>query len=656
MEYAFNLSRWTRNVASHFIKANLRVHQTQVPIQGGNLFVVNHFTRIETLLLPYALHQALGLNVRVLVPASWMKGHIGSFLRTSGVEAEAIHDRTKTLVPSLLCGESWIIFPTGYWQREGVITRPTDRQHRWMRDVVELARQVEVAGQSISVIPLNISYFPIRVRENSLLTLASHVLRQADQESLDELTVEGTLLSKKTDIDVTLGPSIGVSVAEGSVSDCARRLYRAVSSLSTLNLDHLSLALLRYLPDTCFDESLFRQRLFMCLQVVKDRGECRLHPQLLQAEHGLLTDEPYPPLQDLFQLCVEEGILARQTTSEGTRFCAVGSLLPRAGSHRWQALAWGILQEMRPLRELSRLIRTISRLPLPELKEQIRQSILLLDQRILAEDYACYADWPNCKPRENAEPFLLQPVGIIRAGVVLVHGYMSAPQEVRNLAEYLLAAGYAVYAVRLEGHGTVPEDLANTCWSQWYAAVNRGYAILSTLTSKICLGGFSTGGVLALLAAANKPKKITAVFAVNAPLELRSYVVRLVPTIVLANSLWTALSGGAVGQWGYVENQSESPDINYDRNPLAGIRQLGLVIETMQESLGQIQSDTLLMQSSQDPVVDDSSGRLIFDQVGAEHKELILFSSSRHCVINGRDSRRLYVHIRGFLSSALTVE
>ena len=42
-------------------------------------------------------------------------------------------------------------------------------------------------------------------------------------------------------------------------------------------------------------------------------------------------------------------------------------------------------------------------------------------------------------------------------GIVLVHGYLSCPEQMRPLAERLHDAGYNVYVVRLDGHGRAGE-------------------------------------------------------------------------------------------------------------------------------------------------------------------------------------------------------
>ena len=48
----------------------------------------------------------------------------------------------------------------------------------------------------------------------------------------------------------------------------------------------------------------------------------------------------------------------------------------------------------------------------------------------------------------------------------------------RPLGEALAAAGFAVHAVRLAGHGTTPDDLARTGWRDWLASAEAGLAAL----------------------------------------------------------------------------------------------------------------------------------------------------------------------------------
>jgi esterase/lipase len=228
---------------------------------------------------------------------------------------------------------------------------------------------------------------------------------------------------------------------------------------------------------------------------------------------------------------------------------------------------------------------------------------------------------------------------------------MAAPAEVRAMAEYFYQQGYAVYGVRLRGHGTSPEDLSQRTWEDWYHSFNRGYAIVKSVTDHIIVGGFSTGGCLALIAAARKGEKVQAAFSICAPLQVNNYSVRLVPSLVTLNSLLKKLGQGREA-WEYVVNEPENRHINYERNPLKGINELVKVMNITEESLPDVKIPTLIIQASKDPIVNPESGRQIFDKVASPHKELVMVERSRHGVVNGDGRDDVFSHVHHFLSRA----
>jgi esterase/lipase len=268
------------------------------------------------------------------------------------------------------------------------------------------------------------------------------------------------------------------------------------------------------------------------------------------------------------------------------------------------------------------------------------------DNDLFEQDYANFFKEGESKPIDVGRPFLITPPKF-KAGIVLVHGYMAAPLEVRAMAEFFARHGFAVYGVRLRGHGTSPEDLARTPWEEWYESLNRGYAIIKSLTDYIVLGGFSTGGVLALLAAGRKRDKIKAVFSINAPLQLRNYMARFASQLVSMNSLITRLRGGQ--GWEFIENHPENKHINYTRNPVTGVRELGKAMAAMEGVLKDICVPSLVIQGFRDPLVEPSSGQNIFSQIGTHQKELVVLDAGRHGIINGEGAIEVYDRVERFL-------
>jgi len=127
-----------------------------------------------------------------------------------------------------------------------------------------------------------------------------------------------------------------------------------------------------------------------------------------------------------------------------------------------------------------------------ECKRLMRRESLLF-----AGDYRKHFLAGETKPRQIGEPYLLHHAETNR-GILLIHGLMAAPEEVRQWADFLYSRGYTVYAPRLAGHGTSVADLAQHNYSDWVDSVNRGHAILKTCCEQIVVAGFSTGAGLAL--------------------------------------------------------------------------------------------------------------------------------------------------------------
>ena len=267
------------------------------------------------------------------------------------------------------------------------------------------------------------------------------------------------------------------------------------------------------------------------------------------------------------------------------------------------------------------------------------------------EDYRVSYQPGVTKPPEVGRPYLLLPWRM-RGGIVLTHGYMAAPLEVRALAEHLRRRGFAVYALRLKGHGTAPEDLSSRTWHDWYSSIEQAVQLMKAITPNIALVGFSMGGCLSLVAASRMADTIRAVVSICAPLYVRRQSIHFVPSIVGVNSLLKRF-GVRRFQWDYIANHPENQHINYDRNPLTGARQLLEIMAETERSLSKITLPALVMQASKDPIVHPDSGPAIFSKIGSVHKELALLERSRHGIINGEGSDIVHRRVAQFLMEAL---
>lgn len=97
--------------------------------------------------------------------------------------------------------------------------------------------------------------------------------------------------------------------------------------------------------------------------------------------------------------------------------------------------------------------------------------------------------------------FILQPDGKPAGAVVLLHGLTDSPYSLRHVGQLYRDRGFAVVAIRLPGHGTVPGSLKVAQVEQWQAAVRlavREAKRLAGDAAPLHIVGYSNGGALAL--------------------------------------------------------------------------------------------------------------------------------------------------------------
>jgi esterase/lipase len=300
-----------------------------------------------------------------------------------------------------------------------------------------------------------------------------------------------------------------------------------------------------------------------------------------------------------------------------------------------------------PLKELQRCVRRVAWLPTFWVRRKVREHLLREAVEEYTADYKLFFVENESKPMDVGMPLFVK--GKSRdLGVVLCHGYLAAPLEVKGLAEYLGRQGYWVYAPRLKGHGTSPEDLSIRTYHDWLRSIEAGYAIMSSICRRVVAGGFSTGGGLALHLAARVPS-MAGVFAVSAPMRLRDFTARFAPAVDLWNRLVNKTKSPGP-KMEFVDNRPENPHINYVRNPVAGVREIERLMDDLEPRLSQITVPSLLLQASGDPVVDPKGSRKIFDMLGSVDKQFVLFNFNRHGILVGDDTAQVYHTISDFLA------
>ena len=417
--------------------------------------------------------------------------------------------------------------------------------------------------------------------------------------------------------------------------------------MTTVNHDHIMSYILTSYPQNSFSENDFKKRIFLAIEHLREIGLSYCHTSLYNKQFYLLTDDYHEKYENFIKEAVvnnyiklEKGVITknRERFSTPSDFHTI----------RRDNIIEVLRNEIEPLRNLTRAIDWQAFLPAFFIRWKIKNIFIKLDRNLFDKDYQQYYIEGESKPENIGEPFFLKRF-FSRKGIILVHGYMAAPEEIRPLADYLHKNGYNVYGVRLRGHGTAPEDLAIRSWEKWYDSASRAYIIMKNSVKTFSIAGFSMGGGIALLQAANKPGRFSSVISINAPLRLKNIASKFAPFIVAWNTLLTKIN---VDKWKmeFVENDPEYPQINYVRNPVRGGYELEKLMRLVENSLGKVTDPTLIIQASDDPVVDPVSGQEIFDKLGTKEKHFCRIIADHHGILRGKGADEVNAAILAFLN------
>ena len=115
--------------------------------------------------------------------------------------------------------------------------------------------------------------------------------------------------------------------------------------------------------------------------------------------------------------------------------------------------------------------------------------------------YAGSPIYPGRFKQDWNRSYVMMPAGKPGGAVVLLHGLTDSPYSLRHMARRYAADGFAVVAIRLPGHGSVPAGLSKVGWEQWTAATRLAVRHARQLGGPgvpLHLIGFSNGGALAM--------------------------------------------------------------------------------------------------------------------------------------------------------------
>ncbi len=715
--FAYRSTGFAIKTLSNLSKTRVRVHgEDNIPAKGAIIYAINHFTRIETLFIPYHINKLTKQVIWSLADYELFKGGLGNYLSKVGALSTRDPDRDLLIVKSLLTGEaSWIIFPEGRMVKskkiyksarqtkgEFIVASPDgerpphtgtatlalrtefyrERIRRMMEKFPEEAERIiklyqiqdvtPVLEIDTYIVPVNLTYYPIRARENILSKMAEWLIEDLSGRMLEEIMTEGTMLLSGVDVDMWFGEPIRVgqymksATIQQDINDpksinfddpiFSRRMMWAsaikimerymsnIYDMTTINHDHIFASLLKHIPGKDITEQDFRRRAYLSTTFKLDKLKSNLHEGLLNNQINILTDDRYEKYKNFLTLAIEKGVVKKEKQFlKKESFFSDSSDFHRVRIENPLSV---ITNEVEPLTWFQDKIKSLAQQPALRVKYWLRNHLIQKALYDFERDYIRFSVEGETKDRDVGKPFFLK--GKTKTiGIVLVHGYMAAPLEVRGLAEYLSNHGYYVYAPRLTGHGTSPDDLAMRNHMEWVEAVEEAFVIMRNTCRKVVMGGFSTGAGLAL-DLCTRVDDIAGVFAISPPFALQDFSARFIPAVNLWNKLMSKMSFESAKKE-FVENLPENPHINYKRNPVSGVIELERLMSSVESRLSKVSVPALVVQSLKDPVVSHKGAMKIFELLASKDKELLMVNFERHGIINHENSERVYKAVGDFL-------
>lgn len=632
---------------------------------GPLLFASNHFTRLETFLLPWLLRKTTGRRVSSLAWHGLFRGAFGSYLESVGAVSTREPGIKRRIVGELASGAAdWLIYPEGemvknkrVWDH-GRLHLSTEEQrgphHTGAAMFALKATRERLLGgltDSVFVIPLNVTYHPVRPRANALLRIARKVLGDLPERIEEELLVEGSLLLEKTDIDVVLGDPIDPrdwiaredargETSRAVLARATTRIMQEIYRLTVRNVDHLACTALAHLGPASIAEDDLARALLLAARETESACTGFWHDGVGPALLDALSGVPSAPLGDILGIAASEGRCRRA----GSRVARIESPPVERYDHARLHDVTGVLaNEIAPDRVLVRTVRRWISLP----PTRLRRRAADLMERLDLEAHVREEGDPEQPPRWISPE---SPRGV----VVLAHGYLATPAETTPLALHLASRGWACYLVRIAGHASTPEQLGATHRADWWRSFQRGLAIARSRhpETPLVVAGFSTGSILALRAAAELVHPPRGLVVVNAPLLLENRASLLAPLLDGWNRAMH-LSGLDALAVDTVANPSEHPEANYRRNPVRSLHQMRLACSEIRELLPRIHAPTLIVQGDRDPVVRPESAGILMREIGSPSRTLCWWPATRHGIVRGDGSAELHEHLARWMERLL---
>lgn len=643
------------------LNCQIKVSGTENISKNPKLFIANHFTRSETFILPYIIYKQKHKKVKCLAHPSLFKGFIGELLYNVGAIPTDIKNRNEIIISDLEQNKAnWIIYPEGEMVKNKKITIKrnqifidSDKLMKTGSAVFALQAQLNRMSDqnSIKIVPVHISYYPIRPKDNNIKRLIQKFIGKLPKFFEKELELEGNILLNSK-IHINFGKEIDVKnyinsykykfffnksseniikkLRNGLTYEAMTKVYENIE----INIDHLFAAIVFLSKEDVIEINEIKKIIFLIIAQIRKQNYQIEESLQLEKAIDLLLDIDFLPFENIKNFAIEQKLISqksqkilihRQRLLKEFRYSEI------ANKNILQILA----NEIFIVPNIKKIITKNIKKNRNKISYDIFKYLYDFDLDLFHQQYQKFYQKLASKPQEIGSPLFIHKKNHDNV-VILCHGYLAAPKEMEVLAHNIHQNGFDTYSIRLEGHGTSPENLKCVSWQDWLFSFSRAYGALKNQYKKVFIVGFSTGGLLSLLAGSNIAQNSNGIICINGALKLQDIRFRFASPVKYWNELMNFFKINKA-KLEFIENKPENPEINYHINYLHSVTELKKLMTEVSKNLKNLKIPTMIIHSDNDPIVNPESGKIIYNNIVSKRKKLEFIKSNNHVITNQKE-------------------
>ncbi|PCH85912.1 MAG: acyltransferase [Piscirickettsiaceae bacterium] len=712
-----------------FLKLNVNTHGDDTSWANGDIFLFNHFARFEAVIPQYLIYKKTKAFTHAIATKELFSSDelISKYLINLGGIPTDADNLMFHVSKGIFKGIKLIAFPEGGIVKDRrvlddkgryrVYSRSHDKRRKlhtgpavigltiaiFKASVRKLQEQgnikkislwateiglddgqqlIDASRQPTTIIPCNITFYPLRVKENRLTKGLKLLQKKLDKRLSEELLIEGNFLLKDTDMDIQILKPIViedywsrweetvttllVDQSQYSLSELFNREHKkstwgnhiysmahrhnvekirdtymqSIYSGVTINIAHLASSLFMHFikqKKLHVNKKKLHELLYVSAKLLQQHQQLNTHKTLQDPStyRDLLFKNT-----DGFDQFLRSVYAAELIEKNGAYYRFTGLLSKTADfdAIRHQNPIAVYANEVAPIPQIAEVIKNALSFKINkrqhDLADMLFEDELLeyqLDDAYYQQEKYHLINQTQSLTQPTA-PYILKPKKHNGECVILIHGLLSSPGELSSLAKKILQRGYIVLGTRLKGHGTSPWDLQRCRWQDWQQSVRQSIKIARCYTKKVHLMGFSSGSLLALHFAANRHFNFASITACSTPIYFNDPLIGLIKIADKTNKLVKALTG-TEGVLPFKKNEPEHPHINYRHIPISSVHELLKLVDITKRRLKKITCPVYLLQADNDPVVDRTSMGFLLDSINQQVRQYDWVTSNRHGIV-----------------------